>query len=399
MIKCMQNRVWMINHFLSDAHTLKTVNLIEHPLFEFNYEARKLRSDEEQSIAVKFKPEAIKQLQTTLDEKIEGVAFDELRLHVNDLGYLAILIVFEYRKPFDFRMIETDVNVAVKTTINDHLELFETLVDFLADHGFIIKSKSYHFGVPTQLIETGEHTRKRSYLFNNHYFFIDEDNNYQTLKNSKHKDHDIYLDLPVELFTVNDSQWFWKIKKDDYTPQCVDKLLYPNFLALIESQVYSNAVFCYSAYLNLIAKDVRIDNNIVRDVINTNNLRLLKVKMLRPMLRHYQITHIEHHHQFHVEGKKLTYQTALENLNYAIEGLDTKRNQQANALIQQILAFFTFITIYSVVTDIYMLLTSEDNQTISIISIIILSMVTVFLLTLLIIISRKIERPKKLKKS
>ncbi len=388
MIKFIQNRVWMINHTLAPKEQLEKVDLIHHPFFDMSYRKLDIRSDKEDVISVRFTKDALHVLQKTLDEASNGVQFEDIRLFVNDLGYLNITIVFACNTPFVFSEAEKAINLRVKETINHHLDLFETLVQLLADQQMIVLSSTYHFGVPDILLDHDMHTRKRSYLFNNHYLFIEEDELFDALK-EQNPSHQIYLDLPVRLFTINDSQWFWSMKKTDYTADLVDQLLYPNFLALIESQVYSNAMFCYSGYLQLITKGVNVDVSSIRSVININNLKLLKVKMLRPMLRHYQITHIEHHHQFMIQQKFSMYQTALGHLDYALVGKDTEINQKSNRLIQLILSFFSLLTIYSVVTDIYMLVTDQENRGLNNFTSIILGVVTLILLIIIFYLVRQ----------
>lgn len=388
MIKFIQNRVWMINHTLAPKEQLEKVDLIHHPFFDMSYRKLDIRSDKEDVISVRFTKDALHVLQKTLDEASNGVQFEDIRLFVNDLGYLNITIVFACNTPFVFSEAEKAINLRVKETINHHLDLFETLVQLLADQQMIVLSSTYHFGVPDILLDHDMHTRKRSYLFNNHYLFIEEDELFDALK-EQNPSHQIYLDFPVRLFTINDSQWFWSMKKTDYTADLVDQLLYPNFLALIESQVYSNAMFCYSGYLQLITKGVNVDVSSIRSVININNLKLLKVKMLRPMLRHYQITHIEHHHQFMIQQKFSMYQTALGHLDYALVGKDTEINQKSNRLIQLILSFFSLLTIYSVVTDIYMLVTDQENRGLNNFTSIILGVVTLILLIIIFYLVRQ----------
>ena len=394
MIKFIQNRVWMINHTLAPKEQLEKVDLIHHPFFDMSYRKLDIRSDKEDVISVRFTKDALHVLQKTLDEASNGVQFEDIRLFVNDLGYLNITIVFACNTPFVFSEAEKAINLRVKETINHHLDLFETLVQLLADQQMIVLSSTYHFGVPDILLDHDMHTRKRSYLFNNHYLFIEEDGLFDALK-EQNPSHQIYLDLPVRLFTINDSQWFWSMKKTDYTADLVDQLLYPNFLALIESQVYSNAMFCYSGYLQLITKGVNVDVSSIRSVININNLKLLKVKMLRPMLRHYQITHIEHHHQFMIQQKFSMYQTALGHLDYALVGKDTEINQKSNRLIQLILSFFSLLTIYSVVTDIYMLVTDQENRGLNNFTSIILGVVTLILLIIIFYLIRHDKKSSK----
>lgn len=391
MIKFIQNSVWMINHTLASKEQLEKVNQITHHFFDFSYQRLDIRSDKEDAIFVRFKQDAQAMLQHTLNASIKGVEFEEIRLFVNDLGSLNITIVFACTKPFVFSEAEKAINLHVKETINNHLDLFELMIQILSEHQMIHQSNTYHFGVPELLLNHNLHTRKRSYLFNNHYLFIDEDSLFESMK-QEHPSHQIYLDMPVKLFTINDSQWFWSLKKEDYCVALVDQLLYPNFLALTESQVYSNAMFCYSGYLQLITKGTSVDVSSIRSVININNLKLLKVKMLRPMLRHYQITHIEHHHQFMIQQKFAMYETALNHLDYALVGKDTEVNQKSNRLIQLILSFFSLLTIYSVITDIYMLITDQENRGLNNFTSIILGVVT---LILLIIIFYLIRHDKK----
>jgi len=385
MIKCVQNRVWMTNHTWGDQSILKSLDSQVHPYFKATYKQLHIRSDDEDVIDVTFSKQILEKFQSTLSMRKKSVKFDDIRLYLNDLGYLNLTIIFVYMKEFMFDDVEKAINVCVKETINDHLSIFESLLDWLADLQAIVKSSTYHFGVPNILLEHQMHRRVRSYLFNNHYFFIDEDERFQKFKQQA-TPHHIYIDQPVKLFTINDSQWFWSLTKADATKDMMDYLLYPNFLALTESQVYSNSMFCYTAYLNLLTRGINLDISDVRKIINQNHLKLLKVKMLRPMLSHYQITHIEHHHQFMIEKKFTTYQSALNYLDYALNGKDVEANQKSNRLIQSILAFFSLLTVYSVVTDIFMLITHQDGQTLNNVTSIIIGVVTLILIIIFYII-------------
>jgi len=393
MIKCVQNRVWMTNHIWGDSNALKDLDTQVHPLFNAVYKKLHIRSDAENIIQVEFSKTALNQFQSTLSARNKKVQFDDIRIYLNDLGYMNLTIVFMYKKEFLFDDVEKDINVSVKETINDQLSIFENLLDWLADLNAIVKSSTYHFGVPNILLEQKMHRRVRSYLFNNHYFFIDEDELYQKFK-EQGTAHHIYIDQPVKVFTINDSQWFWSLSKADDTKAMMDYLLYPNFLALTESQVYSNSMFCYTAYLNLLTRGMDLNIADVRTIINQNHLKLLKVKMLRPMLSHYQITHIEHHHQFMIDKKFTTYQSALNYLDYALKGKDVEANQKANRLIQSILAFFSLLTIYSVVTDVYMLVTHEDDITLNHVTSIIIGVVTLILIVIYYMIRLDRKRTK-----
>jgi len=394
MIKCVQNRVWMTNHAWGDLNVLKNLETEVHPLFNAVYKKLHIRSDDEDVIQIDFSKVALDQFQATLSSRNKNVKFDDIRLYLNDLGYMNLTIVFIYNQAFLFNDVEKDINISVKETINDQLSIFESLLDWLAEVKAIVKSSTYHFGVPNILLEYQMHRRVRSYLFNNHYFFIDEEARYQQLK-AQGTPHHIYIDQPVELFTINDSQWFWSLSKANDTKEMMDYLLYPNFIALTESQVYSNSMFCYTAYLNLLTRGVDINIADVRTIINQNHFKLLKVKMLRPMLRHYQITHIDHHHQFMIDKKFTTYQSALNYLDYALNGKDVEANQKANRLIQSILAFFSLLTIYSVVTDIYMLVTHEDGITLNHVTSIIIGIVTLILIIIYYMIKLDRKRSSK----
>jgi len=394
MIKCVQNRVWMTNHIWGDLNVLKDLDTQVHPLFNAVYKKLHIRSDVEDVIQVAFSKVLLNQFQSTLSARNKNVRFDDIRLYLNDLGYMNLTIVFMHKKEFLFDDVEKTINISVKETINDHLSTFESLLDWLSDLNAIVKSTTYHFGVPNILLEHQMHRRVRSYLFNNHYFFIDEEELYQKLK-EQGTPHHIYIDQLVKLFTINDSQWFWSLNKANDTKEMMDYLLYPNFLALTESQVYSNSMFCYTAYLNLLTRGLDLNIADVRTIINQNHLKLLKVKMLRPMLSHYQITHIEHHHQFMIDKKFTTYQSALNYLDYALNGKDVEANQKANRLIQSILAFFSLLTIYSVVTDVYMLVTHKDGITLNHVTSIIIGVVTLILIVIFYVIKYDRKRSSK----
>jgi len=63
-----------------------------------------------------------------------------------------------------------------------------------------------------------------------------------------------------------------------------------------------------------------------------------------------------------IESKYSLLKDAEQTLTFAIEGIEVSRTQQSERVMQFILALFTALTLYSVITDVYSLITSDVQK-------------------------------------
>ncbi|MHC1778568.1 MAG: hypothetical protein AB9834_24420 [Lentimicrobium sp.] len=390
MIKYIHKRVWFVNHrfgTLTNISTLILINLEDQ--FELNIEPVKFLSTSEEIVRVRFKKPFIDKLQALSDPERKNIIFESIDAQLNSTGYAYFTIVCNFtREHFDFNLVENEISGKISRGFNECFETFNGLLTRLSDHKILIRSEVYNFGVPDALSADGSHSKFRSYLYNYSLFFINQDEDYEMQKKNLSNVSDFQVNSKYKSFTILDSVWFWSVSEQDFTRELMDELIFPNFLALTESVTYSNAIFCYSGFLDMIINNKQRNLNDIRQMININNSKLLNIKKMRPYYNSYQIAHIEHHHQFNMNNRQELYNTSYNTLNVAIDGVYSGISQKANRTIQYILAFFTLLTIYSVMYDVYSFLTTRDMQSIGIINSLIFGMVTVGLSILFFIVRR-----------
>jgi hypothetical protein len=113
--------------------------------------------------------------------------------------------------------------------------------------GFVKKSDFYHFGTPRIFHKKKIHTPDKSYLFNQHLFFINENKKetsfIQNIKNEG--EHFYYKNLQL---TNVWGHCFWQVKHRLTTQEIID-LMAIDSVCLAESVTYDNAISCYNAFL------------------------------------------------------------------------------------------------------------------------------------------------------
>lgn len=365
MIKYAQNRVWFINYSFekvtknielnAELASLFTTELIDNPFI----------NDGNKNLKITFTPEYLNRLNQALGKAAGYVSFYRIDALLNKNGFAYFTIECDFLKQnIDFQTVENTVTPAISVLFNDNFFNFEKILDSLFAQNILRKSKSYHFGVP-QLLEQNElHSKFRSYLYNVHFVFVNDTEGFKTFQTENENQISVVKQSDAPAFTILDSNWFWSITQSEYESGKIAALIFPNFLALNESVVYSNAIFCYSGMLEIIVSEKStIPSSLVRKVININNAKLINIKRLRPFLVSNQILHIEHHHSFNMDKKYSLYQASYDALITAVKALDTQISQKANRTVQFILLIFTGLTLYSVVNDIFIFLNTEKVGT------------------------------------
>ena len=362
MIKYIQNRTWFVNH------TFKNIDAIQS--LQSDASGTKFiisRADDtqtgsgEKGIRIDFSSDYIKELQASLDTIDDSVTLESIDVILKESGFAWFTIICAYHPAkFDFEFITNTINGNISKLINENSGAFDDLLSRMENSGIIVKSKQFNYGVPEILEKEGLHSKFRSYLYNVHVLFIDQDADYQEFKEKLHSQVSTVKLSGGNAFSILDSDWFWSVSSGDFNRPFLDKLLYPNFLALTESVLFSNAIFCYSCLLEMMVARKKVDSDLVRYIINVNNSKMLNIKKMRPYLNPDQITHINHHHSFFMEGRYELYNAAYKSLNIALSGLDTQVSQKANRVVQFILVLFTGLTLYSVAYDVVSLLSKDE---------------------------------------
>lgn len=373
MIKCLENRVWALNaRILATEENAGSVSskLNEKLKEGFFRDGGLLFHYSENPIGnYSFRPVEITLLMTQvsmdrfqelLNQKEIPFKLSSFRMIINTFGFLNIVPIYEFTgkyNPEDPSEIESfgDASAEITDSLFDDIS---AVIDHLDSLGIISKSAFYHFGVPSGISEYGIHTKDDSYNYLVHQFYINETENlnqavkhYQVENQSNtYEEHLYYAIFPI---------YFWNLKQsaDD---EALVKLTAIDSYMICQTVAINNSLHVYNSFLDTLNQDLEIDSNHLRNIFNYNTWQIQNLRLFNPNFTLHQFRFMKNYRQnSDIEPKYELYKDAEKSLSFAIEGMEVTRTQQSERVMQFILALFTALTLYSVITDVYALITSD----------------------------------------
>lgn len=158
-----------------------------------------------------------------------------------------------------------------------------------------------------------------------------------------------------------------------------------------EVLIYDSGTICCKNFLRSINDDVDVKPAVIRDMISRDNLMLLEVELSEREQDYekHQLTQ-RSKKEYGAEQRKSSFVNSQEMLKYAINGMESRKQQYISRLTGIILAFLTALSVYSVFSDIYALITSNEKTIhFNSISTMMLSAATVIMVAVLYLTTRK----------
>jgi len=376
MIKYLENRIWSLNakiintEISAEEINIQLKNKITSGLFadgglEFSYTKNPIGNYSFRPTEVKLEltQSAIQKYQQQLEEKEISFKLTSFQLIINAFGFLNILPIFEYTgKLTESNLQNIEENGDASAEIIDNLfEDISVVIDLLDEVGIIKKSNFYHFGIPSGLSKFDNHTKDDSYNYLVHIFFINEKQSlqntiqlYQAENNATtYEEHQFYAEFPI---------YYW-----DMTQQVSDnelvKLVAINSYMICETVAVNTALHVYNSFLDILNQNHEVDSNHLRKIFNYNTWMIQNLRLFNPNFTLHQFRFMKLYRQnSDITSKYELLKDAENSLTFAIEGIEVNRSQQSERIMQFILALFTALTLYSVITDVFALITSDIKQ-------------------------------------
>jgi hypothetical protein len=376
VIKYLENRIWSLNAKIikTDADPDEVNQQLKDKLTEglfsdggirFSYTQNPIGnySFRQPEITMELTEKAVTRYQKLIEEKKIAFHLSSFRLIINAFGFLNIVPVFEFTGKIDDNNL-TDIEAsgdASAEIIDGIFDEIYALVDALDDIGIIQKSSYYHFGIPSGIKKHDIHTKDDSYNYLVHIFFFDEKQAlektvklYQAEQNSMtFEDHSLYAVFPL---------YYWDMKKTADDRELI-KLISIDSYMTCELVAVNNALHVYNSFLDVLNQNHDVDSNHLRKIFNYNTWLIQNLRLFNPNFTLHQFRFMKMYRQnSDISSKYDLLKDAEHSLSFAIEGIEVTRTQQSERIMQFILALFTALTLYSVITDVYGFITSEERQ-------------------------------------
>jgi hypothetical protein len=376
MIKYLENRVWSLNAKIikTDAYPEEVNRQLQNKLTEgifadggilFDYAMNPIGnySLRQTEVTLSLTEKSISKYQLILDEKAIELTLSSFRMIINIFGFLNIIPIFTYTgDPKGKNLSDIEANGDASAEIIDGLfSDIAVLMDALDDIGIIRKSPDYHFGIPSVIEKHDVHTKDDSYNYLAHIFFIDENEALaKTVKLYQAKDslmtfddHNLYAVFPL---------YFWDMSREADDLELV-KLVSIDSYMTSELVAVNNALHVYNSFLDVLNQGHDLDSNHLRKIFNYNTWLVQNLRLFNPNFTLHQFRFIKMYRDNSDIGSKYELlKDAEHSLTFAIEGVEVTRTQQSARIMQFILALFTALTLYSVITDVYGFITNTEQQ-------------------------------------
>jgi hypothetical protein len=373
IIKYLENRVWSLNAKIikTDASPEEVNNELNDKLkgklfsnggIMFSYTQNPIGnySFRPVEITLEMTDQAIKSYQHLIDEKGIALRLSSFRMIINTFGFLNIVPVFDFTgKISDENISDIEANGDASAEIIDGIfdEIYE-LIDALDDIGIIRKSSYYHFGIPSGIEKYDLHTKDNSYNYLVHIFFFDEKEAlqktvklYQAEENPMtFEDHRFFAVFPM---------YYWQMAKPVTDHELIKMTSIDSYM-ICELVAVNNALDVYNSFLDVLNQDHDVDSNHLRKIFNYNTWLIQSLRLFNPNFTLHQFRFMKMFREnSDINSKYDLLKDAEQSLTFAIEGIEVTRTQQSARIMQFILALFTALTLYSVITDVYGFITNE----------------------------------------
>lgn len=409
MIKYLENRIWSLNARIIkiDAEIEEINNQLASRLSDglfaqggvrFSYTPNPVGnySLRQTEITLESTAIALRRYQDLLDQAGLALRATSLKLIINTFGFLNIISIFEFTESLnDKNLNSVEKNGDAAAEILDGLfGDISALVDALHDTGIIQKSPDYHFGVPSALKTHGNHTHDDSYNYLVHIFYFEE-KEVLTRTVSLYQAGENHMTYEGQSFFAIFPLYFWELNESLSDSELINLVSIDSYMTS-ELVAVNNALHVYNSFLDVLNMNKDVDSNHLRKIFNYNTWLIQNLRLFNPNFTLYQFRFIKmYRSNSDIMSKYELLKDAEQSLTFAIEGIEVSRTQQSERIMQFILALFTALTLYSVITDVYGFITNgEKPGPVSLYSLqtIIFSLETVVVLVFIFLFRKIIKR-------
>lgn len=371
MIKYLENRIWSLNARImqteGDAAAVNQMlnQLLSGGIFadggiQFAWSDNPIGnySFRSKEILLSFTPVSLHRFQEKLNQQESPLKISSFSLIINSFGFLNILPVYEYSaEDTNVSSIEAAGDAAAEL-VDGLFDEMSGLMDALHEIGIIRKSDFYHFGVPSGLEKYGSHTKDDSYNYLVHILFIDEKSELESAvklyeaedRSMTYEEFRVYSIFPI---------YFWEMEKSLPDSDLL-KLVAIDSYMICETVAVNTSLHVYNAFLDALNQNINVDSNHLRKIFNYNTWQIQNLRLFNPNFTLHQFRFMKMYREnSDIQSKYDLFKDAEQSLTFAIEGMEVSRTQQSERVMQFILALFTALTLYSVITDVYSLITSN----------------------------------------
>jgi hypothetical protein len=189
--------------------------------------------------------------------------------------------------------------------------------------------------------------------------------------------------------------YFWELNDSLSDTELINLVSIDSYMTS-ELVAVNNALHVYNSFLDVLNMNKDVDSNHLRKIFNYNTWLIQNLRLFNPNFTLYQFRFIKmYRSNSDIMSKYELLKDAEQSLTFAIEGIEVTRTQQSERIMQFILALFTALTLYSVITDVYGFITNgEKPGPVSLYSLqtIIFSLETVVVLVFIFLFRKIIKR-------
>jgi hypothetical protein len=165
-----------------------------------------------------------------------------------------------------------------------------------------------------------------------------------------YEEHVFYSVFPI---------YFWDVRSDITDNEIIRMTAIDSYM-ICETVAVNNALHVYNSFLDVLNQNNEVDSNHLRKIFNYNTWLIQYLRLFNPNFTLHQFRFMKMYRQTSdIESKYALLKDAEQSLSFAIEGIEVSRSQHSERVMQFILALFTALTLYSVITDVVGLLTSD----------------------------------------
>jgi hypothetical protein len=288
-----------------------------------------------------------------------GVKLDSIEMWLTDLELLCCYVVFSLDPDIKIKEFE-EKEMSIVDLLSSLQPDLEKVFCLLESKKVISVHGGFLFGVPEILGKENLHTADNSYLYTWHLFFP---HNTKTLKKTV-SDYNLVEDYMKYAGGRVYTGWgilLWEPEEVLTVRQMIDRIFIDSIPAS-ESVVYHNSIKCFTGFLELIIGNKKVDCNYIRNICNISHLSLQHIKLWKRNLTVEQEDYNERlRGVLKLDDDKNDYDSSETILKNAVEGVEVKENQKSGRTIEMVLSFFTALSLYSVTTDLYTIITTENT--------------------------------------
>lgn len=313
---------------------------------------------------------------------------EEINLYAGFCGMLTIEIFGSVGDTAakDFKECYNSDMISFATRLPESTGNIAELLTPLAD--YTDKTDGYLWGQPEILPQTGLTDASESYIYT-YNLFTDSESEAATLLGA--------FDITSNPLNIGGNKvwqafanYIWHTD-EGIGSNAAHELNFSYIPAAWEVLIYDSGTISCKNFLRSLTDDIPVKPAVIRDMISRDNLMLLEVELSeREQDYEKHLLTQRSKKEYGAEQRKSSFVNSQEMLKYAINGMESKKQQYISRLTGIILAFLTALSVYSVFCDIYTLITSnEETVHFNNISTLMLSAATVIMLAVLYLTTRK----------